>query len=237
MSDLSEALHAQRIELAGDVHDRIIPPLFAARMRLETLTARLQRAADSADAPSGFTEPAILELQQAAELIDLAIAKSRQLLQGLAPHEPGETHWQAQLQQALGDQGRELRQIGSLPWERIDPNAAVLLTSIAEEAIRNAVRHGGARQIEVRVAPASEPQDDSAAANADQLYELTIQDDGQGFDTQQPSDHHGLHLMRLRAAALDGQLTLSSQPGGPTRVILKWPVPVARSSGTGSAVS
>lgn len=220
MSELSDALRAQRIELAGDVHDRVIPPLFAARMRLEALVTRFEPGGSEAGA--GVREAVVTELQQAAELIDLAISKSRQLLQGLAPHEPGQKHWDTQLRLALGDPTRTLQQIGSIPWERLDDDAAVLLTAIAEEAIRNAVRHGAARRIEIQVAPADTPAGETTAG---QLYELTIQDDGQGFDTRQHSDHHGLHLMRLRAAALGGQLTLSSQPGGPTRVRLRWPVP------------
>jgi len=222
MSELSDALRAQRIELAGDVHDRVIPPLFAARMRLETLAARLEptagREATVAD------EATVAELRRAVELIQSAISKSRQILQGLAPHQPGQQHWDAQLQQALGEQERELRQTGSIPWERIDDDAAVLLTSIAEEAIRNAVRHGDARRIEVTIAP-TDQQQAPAASGSSQLHELMIQDDGRGFDPDQSSDHHGLHLMRLRAAALDGQLSLSSRPGGPTRVLLRWPVP------------
>ncbi len=226
MTELSDALRAQRIELAGDVHDRVIPPLFAARMRLEALAARLERAAaGSGGEASGANEPAIAEIQRAVELIQSAITKSRQLLQGLAPHEPGEKHWESQLRQALGEQERELHQVGSLPWDRIDRDDAVLLTSIAEEAIRNAVRHGGARRIEITIAPAAEGEHKPAADTASPMYELTIQDNGQGFDPGQSSDHHGLHLMRLRAAALGGQLSLSSQPGGPTRVLLRWPAP------------
>src|SRR5690606_9321652 len=141
MSELSDALRAQRIELAGDVHDRVIPPLFAARMRLEALAARLEQAT-AGDGAAGADEPTVAEIQRAVESIQLAITKSRQLLQGLAPHEPGEKHWEAQLRQALGEQERELHQLGSMPWDRIDRDHAVLLTSIAEEAIRNAVRHG-----------------------------------------------------------------------------------------------
>jgi signal transduction histidine kinase len=225
MSELSDALRAQRIELAGDVHDRVIPPLFAARMRLEALITRLEPS--GRDAAAGATETVIAELQQAAELIELAIAKSRQLLLGLAPHEPGQQHWDTQLRLALGDPMRTLQQTGDLPWERIADDATVLLTSIAEEAIRNAVRHGGARRIDIQVSPVANQDGAAAAGDARQLYELAIQDDGQGFDPHQSSDHHGLHLMRLRAAALGGQLTLASQPGGPTRVLLRWPVPKA----------
>lgn len=225
MTELSDALRAQRIELAGDVHDRVIPPLFAARMRLETLAARLEPAAGNEATVA--TDAVIAELHRAVELIQSAISKSRQILQGLAPHQPGQQHWNSQLHQALGQQERDLQQSGSIPWERIDADRAVLLTSIAEEAIRNAVRHGDARRIEVTIAPVDREQE-ALASGGSQLYELTIQDDGRGFAPGERSDHHGLHLMRLRAAALGGQLSLSSRPGGPTRVLLRWPVPIGQ---------
>lgn len=223
MSELADALRTQRIELAGDVHDRVIPPLFAARMRLETLAARLEPS-DSEEA-AGIKGTVVAELQHAVELIQSAINISRQLLQGLAPHEPGEKHWETQLRLALADPTRTLQQVGSLPWERLGDDAAVLLTSIAEEAIRNAVRHGGARRIEIHVGPAADQPDSQQPGGEPTCYQLTIEDDGRGFDPQQSSDHHGLRLMGLRAAALGGQLTLSSQSGGPTRVCLRWPVP------------
>lgn len=230
MSELSDALRAQRIEIAGEVHDRIIPPLFAARMQLEALAARI--------APSGGTEspePPISsssvsslgpEIQRSIDFILLAITKSRQLLTQLAPHDPGPKHWDTQLRQALGGRNIQLHQVGSLPWDRIDPELAITLTSITEEAIRNAVRHGEPSRIEIRAERArGEPTNEPTGDSDQESCRIRIIDDGKGFDSRQTSEHHGLHLMRLRSTAIGGQLTISSRPGGPTEVAVQWPLP------------
>lgn len=242
MSELSDALRAQRVQIAGEVHDEIIPPLFAARMRLETLAARLERqssGAGNAPATLGGSDRSIAtEIHQAVALIQQATSRSRQLLADLAPHDPGQSHWNAQIEYALGNHPAQLQQRGQIPWTRLDPETAITLTLIAGEAIRNAVRHGKPDRIEITVAPReSEAMVDSAtdghsapAAETNptmeaETYQLTISDDGAGFDPRSTSDHHGLHLMQLRATAIGGQLEIASQPGGPTRVTLRWPVP------------
>ena len=244
MSELSDALRAQRVQIAGEVHDEIIPPLFAARMRLETLAARLERQAGgvgSAPTPLGGNDRTIAtEIHQAVALIQQATSRSRQLLADLAPHDPGQSHWNAQSEHALGNHPAQLQQRGQIPWERLDPETAVTLTLIASEAIRNAVRHGRPDRIEIAVAPLhnatevdsatespSAPAAETTAMAEAETYQLTISDDGAGFDPRGTSDHHGLHLMQLRATAIGGQLEIASQPGGPTRVTLRWPVPPA----------
>jgi signal transduction histidine kinase len=54
---------------------------------------------------------------------------------------------------------------------------------------------------------------------------LTLKDDGQGFDTAQTSQGHGLSSMTQRAKTLGAKMEISSRPGA-TTVSLK--VPLAR---------
>lgn len=237
MSELSDALRAQRVQIAGEVHDEIIPPLFAARMRLETLAARLERqAGGSGNAPTtlgGSDRSIATEIHQAVALIQQATSRSRQLLADLAPHDPGEAHWNAQIEHALGNHPPQLQQSGQIPWTRLDPETAITLTLIAGEAIRNAVRHGRPGRIEITITPPGSTTDGPSAPAAEptataETYQLTITDDGAGFDPSGTSDHHGLQLMQLRATAISGQLEIASQPGGPTRITLCWPVAPAK---------
>ncbi len=229
MSELSDALRAQRIEIAGEVHDRIIPPLFAARMKLEALAARIGEPVGGCGGKLSDTETAdpsaAAEIRQAVELIQTAVSTSRQLLSELTPHQPGEEYWNSQLSRALGDSDCDLHQVGTIAWEQIDPEAAITLTSILEEAVRNAVRHAEPKRIELRIERVAEsvPVSELQAG-----YRITIVDDGKGFDPKLATRHHGLHLMRLRAAALGGSLDVSSQPGGPTTITLWWPVSTSK---------
>jgi signal transduction histidine kinase len=101
----------------------------------------------------------------------------------------------------------------------LDPAAAVsadqaeALLRIIGEAIRNAVRHGGARRVEVTLT--AEP------------LALTIADDGRGFvldgvDAAQRSGF-GLISMRERAESVGGELAITSVPGEGTTVQVGWP--------------
>jgi signal transduction histidine kinase len=88
---------------------------------------------------------------------------------------------------------------------------------IAQEALSNAIRHSGARQIEIKI-----------GAMDDAIY-LIVADDGRGFalDAVVPSASGasglGLHTMRDRATALNGSLEISTAPGSGTTVHVRLP--------------
>lgn len=86
------------------------------------------------------------------------------------------------------------------------------LVRITREAISNAIRHGEASCIRVRL---EREQDRSR---------LVVEDDGRGFDPERipASRGYGLVSMRERAAALPGAFDLSSRPGEGTRVGVTW---------------
>ena len=82
------------------------------------------------------------------------------------------------------------------------------LVRIVSEAVRNAVRHGGARQIDIvlRAEPLS----------------LAVTDDGRGFTpahgTAGPTGGFGMTSMRERAKALRAEFSVTSTPGEGTTV-------------------
>jgi signal transduction histidine kinase len=89
-----------------------------------------------------------------------------------------------------------------------DHLTATHLYRIAQESITNAVRHGGARTIEI-----------SLISDAQQ-HCLVIKDDGQGFDmnAQKLKRNNGLRLMEYRANMIGGVLSIDSRPGAGTRI-------------------
>ncbi|AHG92984.1 ATP-binding region ATPase domain protein (plasmid) [Gemmatirosa kalamazoonensis] len=92
------------------------------------------------------------------------------------------------------------------------PSAPVasVLYRVAQEALRNALRHAGASRIDLRL---------EADARATRL---TVADDGVGFDvaaTDAARAGLGLFVMRERLALVDGTLTIDSGRGVGTRVI------------------
>jgi signal transduction histidine kinase len=53
--------------------------------------------------------------------------------------------------------------------------------------------------------------------------QLSIRDDGKGFDPgQTASGHYGLGMMHERAEAVGARLSIQSQPGKGTEVAIRW---------------
>lgn len=98
-------------------------------------------------------------------------------------------------------------------WE---PNVAVQLLRIIQEALTNARKHAQAKTVTVGL------------ANRDGHVQVTVQDDGQGFDQLLRVDGQGLSFglgfMRQRAASIGGTLKVHSTPGQGTRVIVSVPL-------------
>jgi signal transduction histidine kinase len=84
---------------------------------------------------------------------------------------------------------------------------AVQLFRIAQEAVRNAVKHARARDILIRL---------SKTRGA---WQLTVKDDGIGFsDGSLETGGMGLRIMRYRAQMIQGTLAVGKDEGGGTRV-------------------
>jgi signal transduction histidine kinase len=92
---------------------------------------------------------------------------------------------------------------------------ASVLYRIAQESLRNAVRHSGARRIELwlRRSPTTAT--------------LEVVDDGRGFDVRRAEERRpgmGLFSMRERVGLVNGTLALVSAPGQGTRVVATVPL-------------
>ena len=85
-------------------------------------------------------------------------------------------------------------------------NLTLGLYRIAQEALRNVVRHSGARQAHLSLMVT----DDEAR--------LAIADDGIGFDPEDDRPGLGLISMRERARLLDGRLRATSAPAAGTEI-------------------
>ena len=84
------------------------------------------------------------------------------------------------------------------------------LLRIVSEAVHNAVRHGGASRIEIRLSA--------------QPLTVTVADDGRGFDASAAATGgFGLTSMRERAQGVGAALDVSSVPGQGTTVAVTWP--------------
>ncbi len=91
----------------------------------------------------------------------------------------------------------------------IPHSVAAVLYRVAQEAVRNAVRHAGAHRIRVVL-----HQEDGEAT-------LDILDDGKGFDLKEAEQRRpgmGLLSMRERVSLVDGELAIRTAPGDGTSI-------------------
>ena len=164
-------------------------------------------------------EKALPEAGEAAKIVGLvnqAIHKTRELARGLLPVVSDAQGLMSALQQLAGEV-EDLFQVSCrfqcfTPVLIYDETVATHLYYIAREAANNAIKHGHARQIVIRLAA----QEYQSA--------LTIQDDGCGIDDPAPGDRGmGLHLMNYRARMIGGSLDVQRTAVGGTVVSCLFP--------------
>jgi len=98
----------------------------------------------------------------------------------------------------------------------IDPDVALCLFRVAQEALGNAVRHSDARHISVEL------------TGAPSSLVLTIADDGKGFDVESAQNGGlGLMSMRERVESVGGLLETHASPASGTRLTVTVPTRTA----------
>ena len=198
----------EKIRLGRDLHDGIIQSLYAVGLTLESLRALMK------------SDPAAAErrLEETRTALNSAIRDVRTYITGLAPENLRRTGFAQSLETVLGDLGGGRDVQFDL---KTDDEAAALLTpeqtiealQIAREAVSNALRHGGATLVTLRL------------HKGDREVGLLVQDNGGGFDAATGREGgHGLGNMHARAERIGAQLRVSSHPGEGTRVVLTLPV-------------
>jgi signal transduction histidine kinase len=194
-SVIAAASLEERRRLARDVHDGLAQEIsFLAR------NVRLLRQHGA--------DPQLVERIQRG--VARAQEESRRVVGALAarPDEP--------LDQALAEAVQEAaRRYGaSVDMElasgiSLSPREREAVIRIASEAVANAAQHSGAEVLRIYL------------ERADAGMRLGVEDDGSGFDEEQPRRGFGLITMKDRAEALGGKLRVESRRGAGTRVELE----------------
>jgi len=207
---LIEAQDTERARIARDLHDDVSQQLAGVSIAFSGLKQRLNGY--------GVSE----ELQQ--ELVDLqqqtlTLARNvRQLSHDLHPTVLRHLGLEKAMASYCGELERShgilMRCAADGDFASIGPEAGLCLYRIAQEALRNVVAHAGASRAEVRLCR----RDDDA--------EITITDDGCGFDVHDPERRHGLGLVSIteRAKLAGGTIIIETGLNRGTRVQATIPV-------------
>ncbi len=87
---------------------------------------------------------------------------------------------------------------------------------VVKETLNNIVRHAGASEVEFQMNMAGD------------VLEITIADNGKGFDPGAGTDGHGLKNRLARVSGIGGSCQVESRAGGGTTVSIRLPVSVAK---------
>jgi ligand-binding sensor domain-containing protein/signal transduction histidine kinase len=101
-----------------------------------------------------------------------------------------------------------------LPQSELNAEQRHTLFLVVKEAVANSAKHAAASQVSLRVAV------------EDGWLELSLEDNGRGFDPAHPTPgRNGMENMRTRMARLGGQCEVQSQPGEGTRLRIRLRLP------------
>jgi signal transduction histidine kinase len=199
----------QRARLARELHDEPLQ-LFL------HLARSLERLSETPAIPESVAEGLVRARLQALE----AAGRLRSLARDLRPPALDQLGFVPALSSLLADVEEESPALIDLAVEgqetRLDPEIELGAFRIAEEAVRNALRHAAPTHIKVNV-----------TLGPDALS-LKVADDGRGFVPEEAAGreegHLGLLGMRERTRLLGGDLKVISAPGRGTLVEAKIPL-------------
>jgi PAS domain S-box-containing protein len=194
----------ERQRLAQNLHDAVNQSLFSAGLIADVLPRLWDR-----DQPE-----ARRSLEDLRRLTRAAQAEMRALLAELRPSALTDTDL-GELFRLLGNavSGRiNIPVTVTVKHEVILPaEVQVAFYRVCQEALNNIARHANASRVDIDL------KDDGT------FIELRVHDNGRGFDPEQIlSGHYGLTMMRERADAVGSSLTVTSEPGLGTELIMRW---------------
>jgi signal transduction histidine kinase len=204
---LLEAQETERRLLAHELHDQIGQALTAVKINLQALQRN-----------SGITAP---QLEENVAIVERAIQKVRTMSLELRPSLLDDLGLVSALRWYIDRQAQQTGYTahfvsGNL-GQRPAPHLETICFRVAQEALTNVARHAQASQVTVSL------------HEEDKTLQLTIQDNGIGFDVAaaRAAAAHGASLglpgMEERATLGDGRLTIESGPQG-TMVTLTLPL-------------
>lgn len=203
---LLNAQEAERARIARELHDDVSQQLALLSINIELLTqtgaAGVHRLADDALRTTQLIARSIHELSH-------RLHPTKLLLIGLVPAVRG-------LQRELSQSGAVIKFTCDDVPPALPPEMTLCLYRIAQEALQNAIKHGAAGHISVRL-----------TARGNDVV-LTIADDGTGFDIDRAWGRGlGLISMSERVEAVAGIFEIDSAPGHGTRVTITVPFETA----------
>jgi signal transduction histidine kinase len=217
-SHLQTAREDERSRLARDLHDELGALLTSAKLDAARIRSRL----------AGTAPEAQERLAHLVETLNSGIALKRRIIEDLRPSALSNLGLVATLEilaREFADQSG-LRVHCALEAVALEADAELVVYRLVQEAITNIAKYARAGQVWLTL------------ATRDDLVEVSVRDDGAGFDTTvQPSSAHGLVGMRYRVEAEGGTMAVVSAPGAGTQIQVWLPQSLPQPQEAPAAVS
>jgi signal transduction histidine kinase len=208
---ITRAQENERRRIARELHDDTIQSLVGLSRQLEALAASYEQRPE--------TTPQRIE--DIHESVDNMIQRVRRFSQDLRPSTLDDLGLLPTLEELIADLNRvglqaELRVVGGR--RRLPSEVELTFFRIAQEALNNVMKHAQATQVVTTV------------ELSDSAIRMTIQDNGKGFKPPTPINHLaamgklGVIGMYERVRLVGGTLSVQSEPGQGTTVIVKAPI-------------
>ena len=202
----ADAIRRERLRFSYELHDNFQQLLASCRFRLEALDLLLPEDAAAERA----------QLEKAQTALDYTQSGLRTALWGMTEESEGPRSFTGLLNFAMKRMAH-WEGVVFLAAEGVEPPGARkfagLLLMVVQEAVGNALRHGAATRVDVKLVFEKE------------ALSMSIADDGCGFDASKPfgTDHLGLSGMKMRVDSCGGTLSIESAPGRGTTVSVRVP--------------
>ena len=194
------AQDAERSRIARELHDDISQQLTLLSMDLALLSHAQAGRPDDAEKLAHEAHARVVAVATSVHQLSHQLHPARLRLVGLVAA-------LSSLQQEIQSSGHRITFTHEGVPDAIAQDLKVCLYRVAQEAVQNAIKYSGAREIFM-----------SLAGTGDALT-LVVGDHGAGFDAQ-ASMHRGLGLVSMgeRVEAFGGTLRIQSAPGAGTRI-------------------
>ncbi len=214
LRDQFNLILTERSRIARELHDTLIQGLSGITMEMQALATRLRSPEERA------------KLEEIVRDAGTCLRETRRSVAGLRSAQGPDSGLAAAIAEAAKQitEAKAVRlklRLATSPAD-LSPEVQYNLLRIASEAMSNAVKHSGAKSIEV-----------SLESTAERL-KLSVRDDGSGFSRDNGSvrpGHYGLIGMRERAAQIGAELEVDTEPGRGTAITVLLPVGSRQTAG------
>jgi PAS domain S-box-containing protein len=207
---LMEAIGGEQRRIAQEMHDGLGQELTGLALSVRALANRAQKERDVIS----------VDLDQLALLATGCIQDAHRIVQGLSPLTNADGNLDAALEllaqrSSLSGTRVKFRSRHEVP-QTVELKMRNHLYRIAQEAVQNALKHSGAKNIDIELW--SRPGD----------LRLSVVDDGQGLTNGlEKRSGLGMRTMRFRASAIGGRLLITRGANGGNSVVCEVPIKAA----------